>query len=308
MSCYKCRSDINPDDNFLLCSQCDHKYHLKCLTNVAQEDYDYIVSSGASWKCGKCELVKIKRGDETPLTPTSEKIGQFRESGNDSESSTGSINKQSCNKCHKGFAHNALRVVCKVCKITIHLKCTEPLLSKEEYTKVKQSWLCGTCFMDPVKPARASGYATDKTQMQADKITLSDILAEMLTFRKEVKQTSKDMSDNIQKYSDWIEDIDKKMEGVAQKLDSVVANIDVLFQENVNLKKTVHELTKKVNTLEQDAKDKVLEINGVPLKNNEDVMELVSKVSEAIGFQFDERKIDNCYRYKPAVPGSNGPA
>ncbi|XP_046679297.1 uncharacterized protein LOC124366740 [Homalodisca vitripennis] len=162
--------------------------------------------------------------------------------------------------------------------------------------------------MDPVKPARASGYATDKTQMQADKITLSDILAEMLTFRKEVKQTSKDMSDNIQKYSDWIEDIDKKMEGVAQKLDSVVANIDVLFQENVNLKKTVHELTKKVNTLEQDAKDKVLEINGVPLKNNEDVMELVSKVSEAIGFQFDERKIDNCYRYKPAVPGSNGPA
>ncbi|KAG8318723.1 hypothetical protein J6590_107103, partial [Homalodisca vitripennis] len=57
--------------------------------------------------------------------------------------------------------------------------------------------------------------ASDKTSGQGDKavavasvgdVTLADILSEMIAFRKEVKQTNKEFSDSLSKYSDWIDE------------------------------------------------------------------------------------------------------
>ncbi|KAG8279338.1 hypothetical protein J6590_107797, partial [Homalodisca vitripennis] len=234
--------DVTPDSDCLHCFQCKRLYHLHCLANITKDDFDYIVSTKANWKCPECERIKLPKGDNTPLTPILEKTVKLQES--DSESSTGSTTKKVCNKCNRGFAHNAHRLTCKVCHVIFHLRCVDT--KKEDYANVKQDWACSEC----VKVVRASslisagggavqtdsGLPADKSSASADKISLSDILSEMVAFRREVKTTNKEINDSLQKYSDWIEDNNKKIDEVTKKLDTVVSRMEHIQQENINLR------------------------------------------------------------------------
>ncbi|KAG8338464.1 hypothetical protein J6590_000132 [Homalodisca vitripennis] len=231
--------------------------------------FEYIKSTATNWKCATCEANKSLRSDETPLTPTVVKsTPKFSESENDSESSTGP-NKKLCGKCKKGFAHNAFKIQCVKCENMFHLKCTEPVLSKDDYVKAKRTWTCRVC----VRSGRAElSLAIDTTDKGKDTVFVSqatsvvDIMNELRAFRQEIKEAKCDFRRQLETYSEWIVDNGKKIEEVNKKVNAVVKDMELLLQENTNLKKNIIELTDRVNNLEQTLRDKVVEIHGVPAK------------------------------------------
>ncbi|XP_046687387.1 uncharacterized protein LOC124373022 [Homalodisca vitripennis] len=108
--------------------------------------------------------------------------------------------------------------------------------------------------------------AVDKPGVEiTPNIGLVDILNEMKSFRLEIKETNKEFRNQLENYSEWIVDNGKK--------------------------------------IEESSKDNVVEISGVPHKEKDDILNIIGKISDAIGFLFKEDSVDNCYRYK-SIDGS----
>ncbi|XP_046681400.1 uncharacterized protein LOC124368168 [Homalodisca vitripennis] len=124
---------------------------------------------------------------------------------------------------------------------------------------------------------------------------------ELRAFRQEIKEANCDFRRQLETYSEWIVDNGKKIEEVNKKVNALVKDVELLLQENTNLKKNIIELTDRVNNLEQTLRDKVVEIHGVPAKKGENLISVVEKMSTVINFNFDPTMIDNCYRYKIAT-------
>ncbi|KAG8305143.1 hypothetical protein J6590_076138 [Homalodisca vitripennis] len=152
----------------------------------------------------------------------------------------------------------------------------------------------------PVTPVRekAAFLKLKNTEAAADKIKSTDILDlmnEMRDFRREMKEINIDFKNNMEKYSEWIIDNGNKIEEVGKQVRGIKEDISHLYQENINLRKTVQELTNKTNFLEQASKE----------NDKEDLLDLISRVAAAIGFEFQVNMIDNCYRYRTAA-GADG--
>ncbi|XP_046684770.1 uncharacterized protein LOC124370524 [Homalodisca vitripennis] len=182
-------------------------------------------------------------------------------------------------------------------------------MKKEDFIKIEDSWLCPVCVVSSGGSAvdrqvAAALTAVDKPGVEiTPNIELVDILNEMKSFRLEIKETNKEFRNQLENYSEWIVDNGKKIEEVGNKIEKAIEDIGFLRQENANLKKIVNDLSSKVNALEQSSKDNVVEISGVPHKEKDDILNIIGKISDAIGFLFKEDSVDNCYRYK-SIDGS----
>lgn len=307
MKCKKCNVECDKKSKSLICFVCSGEYHLSCLDNVTESDFDYLKSASTNWKCIICDKQKSLRSDDTPVTPSDKKKAKGNQSEVDSDSSTtGSGSKTNvCGKCNRGFSFNAHRANCSRCDAHFHFKCIN--LAKEEFAKIKSKWLCTICTetvevdrMGPIKSGIAdkSGLSVPDKTIDTGEVSMKDLMRELIVFKTEIKQTNLDMTNSLNSYSEWIVENGKKIDLATSKILELTTEISNLRQENVNLKKNVHELTVKVNTLEQAAKDNVLEIHGVPFKADENLLEIVGKLSEVVGFEFSENMVDNCYRYK----------
>jgi hypothetical protein len=292
MICFSCKETIIKDAKHLVCSECSNHYHLSCLNNMTNAEYDFLIGSTVNtWKCNFCAAKRVYRDDNTPITPMKEVLTP----GSDkSESECGTKPKLVCLICNKGFSYNAHKALCKQCQSVAHFRCID--MSKEEYFKLK-SWSCDRCSSTKVTKEQVQGKP-DKGE-----VSMSDIIIEMRGFRKEVLDANKDLTDSMNKYSSWIEDNTKQIKEVANSIKTVVQEISVLKQENLNLKNENKLLTDRVNFLDQATRENVVEINGVPVVKDESIMELLKKMSDVINFDFKEEMVDNCYRYK--VPNAD---
>lgn len=321
MKCFKCQVEISTSCKYLNCSECRNSFHLTCIDSVNQTDYEFIISSSSVWKCDLCKVNRKLISDETPVTPSRDQFDKSKDvvlSDVDSDSSqykgTGTSRKIVCAKCCKGFSNNAHRAVCTECSSHFHFQNNCAEIIKNEYLKVKDSWLCNACKNRIVRGGKkGSGMATDSAPQQtvdnkqiAGDITLLDLLNEMKSFRAEVSNKHKDFTDNLNKHSDWVAELADKIDNVSKNMSNLASEISLIRQENINLKKQVSELNEKVNYLEQSSKDNVVEIRGVPFIQGENLLNVLSKMSTVIDFEFNENMIDYYYRYKSS-PENDSP-
>lgn len=300
MKCFQCDKKISTSCKSLQCNGCLNTFHLDCISNIKEADYQFLISSNLPWKCLTCE--KTVKNVERPVTPIREKQITLEETQS----------PKNCQLCLKGFSFNAHRGSCKMCKAVFHFKCLGT--TKDDFLAKhgkNLTFVCEDCKLklDPSQRVTANPSEGDKIiaagQVHAptgDKspsgdVTLSILLAEMRSFRTEVANTQRDLTENMAKHSDWVEELKIKLDGVAKQVADFTVEMSAIKQENVNLKKQVSDLTKKVNNMEQNSKENVLEIHGIPSNKEENLIQLVNKVSTSIGFDFDEKMIDNCYRY-----------
>ncbi|KAG8325630.1 hypothetical protein J6590_061930 [Homalodisca vitripennis] len=275
---------------FLKCFLCKKVYHLDCIGTLTDDDFQYIVSSNVNWKCSECDTKKAVRDDNTPVTPVSEKAAFFKLKNTVTQIPV----------IFQKLGSEEGSPVYSECGENYHFKCTS--ISKQDYEKNKP-WLCLVCTGES---KLSLSVATQEAA--ADKIKSTDILDlmnEMRDFRREMKEINIDFKNNMEKYSEWIIDNGNKIEEVGKQVRGIKEGISHLYQENIILKKTVQELTNKTNFLEQASKENVIEINGIPSKDKEDLLDLISRVAAAIGFEFQVNMIDNCYRYRTAA-GADG--
>lgn len=315
MICVVCDEDIGVKDKYLTCISCRKYFHLKCLSHVSQTDFEAFKSKGSAWKCTSCITMKPARSDEKPITPaksTPELKDLSSEGESDaSQSLRGDKLKSKCSKCSKGFSFNSHRPVCSKCSANFHFKCLN--LDKSEYYPVQEKWLCEGCIGMNVRHKTGNPGATQQhvslsqvagttgnpaVPTSAGDVTLVTLLMEMRSFRTEVTNKHRELTDNMSKHSDWVEELKVKIDDAVSQIKDFTEQLSFYRQENVNLKGQVAILMDRVNNLEQAARENVVEIQGVPMVKNENVTEIISKISTAINFEFDKGMIDNCYRLK----------
>lgn len=290
MHCLICKCKINQDDKKLLCCDCQEFHHLKCVSTVTDKDYDLMINATVNtWKCSGCLKKKSIPGDHDPLAETTTSGSEW------SESEVGAKRKVLCQICNKGFSHNAYRATCTKCSSDFHLKCIK--IGKDDYAKLK-SWNCYNCFNPDLRGGIKSSVGD---------ISLSDVIAEMRNFRKEMIDANKEMTQSMNTYSSWIADNSEQIKQVGESVKSIVQQLEELRQENLNLKKDNKMLTTRLNVLEQSMKENIVEIQGVPFRKDENIINLLKKISTVIGFDFKDEMIDNYFRYKfagmdPAKP------
>ncbi|KAG8246171.1 hypothetical protein J6590_090219, partial [Homalodisca vitripennis] len=129
----------------------------------------------------------------------------------------------------------------------------------------------------------------------------------MKEFRLEVNQKNKEFANSLEIYSTWVQENGESIKSIENNVTQLVKDFEIISQEQCNLKRNNEILTKRVNQLEQAMRDNVVEINGIPLKKGENVMDIIKQLSAKIGFDFQEEMIDNCYRYRSAVVDSARP-
>lgn len=325
MNCDKCKNTIDSNTDFLTCFGCKQNLHLNCISNLTQADFEYYRTSNISWFCLVCVKLKSKKGDETPVTPTTGKPKPFSTQSENSDSDRsdkgGAKTKVLCGVCSKGYSFNAHRAECVSCKTTFHFKCLNT--TKEDFDKIKRKWQCTTCRDTPSSGVQSivtlSGGGTSGALMEVlnemrqfrfeVQKTNQEYSESLRTFRDEVFNQNKEFTDHLKKYSDWINDYGNQMKELSLNIAKLMQDLEETRQENLNLKKTNDMLMKQVNSLEQASRDKIVEIHGIPYKEKEQVIDIVKLVAGAIAFDFKAEMVDTCYRLRTVgVPLSDRPA
>lgn len=321
MNCQKCNQGICDTISFLTCFECNCNFHLTCVPNFTKTDYEFIKSTKTNWKCFICDKKRSTRDDETPVTPTQEKVKPIfssthsENSDSDISDKLGAKQKMLCNICKKGFSHNAHRALCVTCKKTFHFKCVP--INKEDYDRKKSSWQCNGCLSGTLLVKLPT-----ETQIRESGSAMMEMLNEMKQFRSEVQKSNKEYFDalstfrqevltknqeftnSLNSYSEWIIENGRQIKELGNNLSKVIKDYEEIKQENLNLKKANDILTKRLNNLEQSVRDKTVEMYGIPFRREERLIEVIENVSNAIGFNFKEEMVDSCYRLRPGGGGS----
>ncbi|XP_075215239.1 uncharacterized protein LOC142321132 [Lycorma delicatula] len=121
----------------------------------------------------------------------------------------------------------------------------------------------------------------------------------------ELKRAQKRMISDMNESSDLlhkkIDDNSKMIVDQTLKLEEYVQKIENLTAENHNLRQQVKQLEFRLENKEQYSCKSVIEIHGIPKKDDVDVVDTIKKVGDVIGFQITDEMIDACHR----LPGKN---
>lgn len=117
----------------------------------------------------------------------------------------------------------------------------------------------------------------------------SEIASVISAELKFLKEEIGDMKESMNFMSDQFEDIRRTREE-----DRVL--VKNLQEQNLKLESMVNEQNSRINQLEQQARSSNLEIQCVPEKRDENIMQIVADISKTIGFRLDEREVQHCTR------------
>ncbi|KAG8266184.1 hypothetical protein J6590_077650 [Homalodisca vitripennis] len=103
-----------------------------------------------------------------------------------------------------------------------HLKCTEPVLSKDDY--IKRSELGHVVCVLAIDTADKDNDAAFASQA----ISVVDIMNELRAFRQDIKEKTVIFIDNLlEYYSEWILDNDETIYQINKKENAVVKHIEL---------------------------------------------------------------------------------
>ncbi|KAF6217213.1 hypothetical protein GE061_001567 [Apolygus lucorum] len=218
-----------------------------------------------------------------------------------------------CGVCNSGFAHNAYRVTCGGCSKVFHIKCV--CISKEDYllrVKQKTPFLCDICNKAKRKSQLAATSDSDKHFVLlelVEQIKL-EVSHSNQMIRAEIDKHSQDLKEfkeQFDKYSDNMNENNNKLDTLGASLSSLGAKVDEIFDRQKGFDKRICELHELINDIDQQARENVLEISGFPASENDNIFEIIRKISNAVEFPIAENMISDCYRIKPrnasSLPG-----
>ncbi|XP_026313609.1 uncharacterized protein LOC113225508 [Hyposmocoma kahamanoa] len=100
-----------------------------------------------------------------------------------------------------------------------------------------------------------------------------------------------------------LNDLQKSVEFITQQYDdllkttnTIMDNYKTIKSDTTHLSTTVTTLTERLNNLEQHLRETNLEIQGVPQRKDENIVEVIKKVADVVSFRLDDRDILNCTR------------
>ncbi|XP_046978154.1 uncharacterized protein LOC124543877 [Vanessa cardui] len=126
------------------------------------------------------------------------------------------------------------------------------------------------------------------------------ILSTVSTHLKNIETKIADLQESVSFISNQYDDIKKQV--------STYSELTIkLQQENQSLQSTVLNLTNRINQIEQRSRATNIEIQCVPESKNENLIKIAKQLSNAVGFDLDDSKIQNCTRIAKIDSSSKRP-
>lgn len=229
-------------------------------------------------------------------------------------------------------------LTCSKCKEMYHFACIgldENLMTP----KKSSSWKCPTCVTQIPKGKKNDNTpvrnvnTTRGNKRQAvnsppisrrdDLLTredVSDIVQEIIqsqfndmlsklnsTLNEALNTKLKPIQNEISEMIKSMEHMNEQFEEVLKEHKNTQEALETLKIENMNLKTTVSDLNIRLNQLEQHSRAKNIELQCVPEKKHENLINIVTEIGKVIKCDINEKNIINCTRVAKIQRDTNRP-
>ncbi|XP_075210788.1 uncharacterized protein LOC142318134 [Lycorma delicatula] len=201
-----------------------------------------------------------------------------------------------CGVCNKNITTKHSKIACIDCKTLFHASCEN--MSKDDIELLifnNEIWRCEHCALSKRKDLQL------ETAVQRNNFTLDDVMSAINELKRAQKRMISDMNESSDLLHKKIDDNSKIIADQTLKLVEYVQKIENLTAKNHNLRQQVKQLEFRLEDVEQYSRKSMIEIHGIPKKDDEDVVDTIKKVGDVIGFQITDEMIDACHR----LPGKN---
>lgn len=175
---------------------------------------------------------------------------------------------------------------CFKCKRFCHSSCTD--LRQDDLIFIfedNRAWFCKSC--DELE--KSCRYDSPPSNQNSSVSNNAEIL-----------EALKDINNRIEDQSDRFKEMVNKIENRIKLLENTLVQMNILKEENVELKKSVNGLEIKLNNMEQQMRSNMIDISGIPLSDNEKTDEVVLNVfNSGLGLNLTKADIVDCFRVKP---------
>lgn len=196
-----------------------------------------------------------------------------------------------CGICSKAIKSSSVQIKCKECERDFHGSCLK--MSKADIECIMADdlvWRCQPCGENRRKSLRF------EAEVQEGKLTLEDIMKKITEIADYQRGQEVSFNKSYEHLSEQLLENNKVIKEQNSSIQNCLKIIDSLVSENKQLTKKVADLERRVDDMEQYSRANAVEIQGVPMKANEDVVSVVKEVGKALDLVISDSMIDACHR------------
>lgn len=228
-----------------------------------------------------------------------------------------------CVRCNEVTSKRSPSIVCSFCRNHYHANGTCSSVTKNQLSAIKNmqgaDWKCESCRQegaqvssggDGRRQSASAGRPSLGNQLQLsqriDKSILSDDGLDAEWRDEDVSRPIRSLISEIKNLRESVNFCSGKISDFEIKLgkfNEMVTKMNKLERENDSLKKQVMDLNSKMNNLEQFSRSNNIEIQNVPEKPNENIVEIISSIGRAIDLPVDSSCFDFCSRVPTSIQG-----
>lgn len=228
-----------------------------------------------------------------------------------------------CHVCKKNVTRTNNGSTCATCLNTIHFKCTG-LTGKaviDILNGTSSQWFCTSCDKAKSKSkSKTNSNARSSTSniqpsVESSVVPIDNFINDQVNkissaisvLQQEIKNIQQGQSNFVQSFSVIHEKI-SSLQDISVALNNHSARIKTLEEDKILLEANVKDLSNRLDIIDQNNLANSLEITGIPISENENIPDLVLKVSEKLNNTLSREDILRCHRkrfnstkYSPAA-------
>lgn len=129
---------------------------------------------------------------------------------------------------------------------------------------------------------------------------------EIADLKREFRKDLRELRQSLEFINKQYEDMKQKCASVKEENAALKVSNDLLAQEVDKLKAQVRDNSLRITAQDQYSRNKNVEVKGIPVANNENLVNVLGKVGEALGEPINEQDIEVCHRVPVRNSGTDG--
>ncbi|XP_046670937.1 uncharacterized protein LOC124360946 [Homalodisca vitripennis] len=139
------------------------------------------------------------------------------------------------------------------------------------------------------------------------KLSLEDIMKVVTDIRDSQAKYEKSFNKACESMDSQLIENTKALKAQQEQNEKLYQLIESITSENKELKKKVRALEDRLENIEQYSRSNCVEIQGIPVTSNEDVLTIVKDVGKALDLTVSDTMVDACHRLGAKQSGNNPP-
>lgn len=119
---------------------------------------------------------------------------------------------------------------------------------------------------------------------------------EFADFKRDIRKEIRELNKSLEYMNKDYENIKQECAEIRKENAALRASQEAMQCEIDRLRKLVHENSTRLTTQDQYSRNKNIEIKGIPRTPNENLVQLLAKVGDALGEPISEQDIEICHR------------